>query len=108
MQSWLFNPSLFQSEHRRMQAFNVYSVSTLKSRTFPPPDAASAPLGQSTPHSNVYIDPSDPASVVSFDRGQGFAAMPTVPDVTGPEDVADAVSVDGEAGLLGSALLSLL
>jgi hypothetical protein len=94
-----------------MQAFNVYSVSVLKSRTFPPPDAASAPLGQSTPHSNLYVDPSEPRSVVRFDRGHGLPARPTVPDVTWPEDVVDAVSVEGDVevgGLLDSALLSLL
>ena len=96
-----------------MQAFNVYSVSVLKSCTLPPPDAASTPFGQSTPHSNVYIDPSEPASVVSFDRGPGFAARPTVPDVTGPDEVGDGLSVEGDVEvasgdeLLGS-LLSLV
>jgi hypothetical protein len=78
-----------------MQDFKVYSVAgrALRSLTVPLPYADSTPLGQSTAHNNVNIDPSDPVSVVKFRPGHGFSATPIVPDVTGAEDVVDAVVV---------------
>jgi hypothetical protein len=81
-----------------MQAFKVYSVAgrALRSLTVPLPYADSSPLGQSTAHSNVNNDPSDPVTVVRFCPGHGFAAIPAVPEVTGAEDVVDAVVVVGE------------
>jgi hypothetical protein len=58
------------------------------------PDDESTPFGQSTAHSKVNIDPSEPVIVVRFCPGHGFAATPAVPDVTGADDVADVVSDD--------------
>jgi hypothetical protein len=57
------------------------------------PDEAGSPLGQSTAQSRVKIEPSEPVTVVKFLPGQGFAAMPVVPEVTGAELVVDAVWV---------------
>lgn len=41
----------------------------------------------------MKIEPSEPVTVVKFLPGQGFAAMPDVPEVTGAELVVDAVWV---------------
>lgn len=65
----------------------------VKSSTVPLPDDAGSPLGQSTAHNNVNIEPSEPVTVVKFFPGQGFAAMPVVPEVTGADLVVDAVWV---------------
>ena len=65
----------------------------VRSSTVPLPDEARSPLGQSTEHNRVKIDPSEPVTVVKFFPGQGFAAMPVVPEVTGAELVVDAVWV---------------
>lgn len=65
----------------------------VRSSTVPLPDEARSPLGQSTAHNRVKIDPSEPVTVVKFFPGQGFAAMPVVPEVTGAELVVDAVWV---------------
>lgn len=65
----------------------------VKSSTVPLPDEAASPLGQSTAHRRVNIEPSEPVTVVRFFPGQGFAAMPVVPEVTGAELVVDAAWV---------------
>lgn len=65
----------------------------VRSLTVPLPDEAGSPLGQSTAHNRVKIEPSEPVTVVRFLPGQGFAAMPVVPEVTGAELVVDAVWV---------------
>lgn len=83
----------FHWTHWAMQDFKVYSVLVLRSLIIPLPYAGSPPRGQSTAHSNVNIDPSDPVSIVLFCPGHGFAATPIVPDVMGAEDVVDAVVV---------------
>lgn len=88
-----FDVSSFHWTHSAMQDFKVYSVVVLRSLTVPLPYPDFPPLGQSTAHSNVNIDPSDPVSVVKFCPGHGFAATPIVPDITGAEDVVDAVVV---------------
>jgi hypothetical protein len=72
-----------------MQDFKSYSVDLVKSLTLPLPYAVRIPPGQSTAHSNVNIDPSEPVTVVRFWPGHGFAAIPVVPDVTGADDVLD-------------------
>jgi hypothetical protein len=57
------------------------------------PEEVASPLGQSTAHKRVKIEPSEPVTVVKFFPGQGFAATPVVPEVTGAELVVDAVLV---------------
>ncbi|KAJ6113914.1 hypothetical protein N7523_007231 [Penicillium sp. IBT 18751x] len=75
-----------------MQDFKLYSVDGKpRSLTVPLPDDESTPFGQSTAHSKVNMDPSEPVIVVRFCPGHGFAATPVVPVVTGADDVADAV-----------------
>lgn len=83
--------SAFQSTQSAMQDLSVYRVERVRSLTVPLPDEARSPLGQSTEHNRVKIDPSEPVTVVKFFPGQGFAAMPVVPEVTGAELVVDAV-----------------
>ena len=85
--------SAFQLTQSSMQDFSVYRVERVRSLTVPLPDEARSPLGQSTEHNRVKIDASEPVIVVKFFPGQGFAAMPVVPDVTGAELVVDAVWV---------------
>lgn len=85
--------SAFQLTQSAMQDFNVYRVERVRSLTVPLPDEARSPLGQSTEHNRVNIDPSEPVTVVKFFPGQGFAAMPVVPEVTGAELVVDVVCV---------------
>lgn len=85
--------SAFQSTQSAMQTFSVYRVERVRSLTVPLPDEARSPLGQSTEHNRVKIDPSEPVTVVKFFPGQGFPAMPVVPEVTGAELVVDAAWV---------------
>ncbi len=49
------------------------------------------PLGQSTPQNIVKTDPVDAVKAVMLLPGHRFSATPFVPEVTGAEDVFDAI-----------------
>lgn len=60
----------------------------------PFPFAALSPSGQSTLQYTANKEPVDAWMVVPLMPGQGFSAMPVVPEVTGAEDVVEAVMED--------------
>lgn len=65
----------------------------VRSTTVPLLFAVASPLGQFTAHKSVNRLLSEAVKVVPFPTGQGSKAIPMVPDVTGAEDVVDAVDV---------------
>lgn len=82
-----------------MQLLREYTVYLLKSWTVPFPLAPELPAGQSTRQYSTQRDPVDELMVVWFAFGQGFWAIPVVPDVTGPVEVEEVKEVvDWEVG----------
>lgn len=86
--------ALLKLTQSAMHSFKVYAVDgRVKSLTVTFPYSDFSPLGQSTLHRIVKIESSDPSIVVKFWPGHGFAATPCVPEVTGAEEVVDALAV---------------